>query len=71
VPSGSLLVGNLMPGTRAAMRNTELVRNALIAPRDVTVRAPPQTETRLREKVTMFFTGCHLGARRAVDGYPL
>jgi hypothetical protein len=33
VPSGSLLVGNLMPGTRAAMRNTELVRNALIATR--------------------------------------
>ena len=33
VPSGSLLVGNLMPGTRAAMRNAELVRNALIATR--------------------------------------
>ena len=31
MPSGSLLVGNLMPGTRAAMRNAELVRNALIA----------------------------------------
>ena len=32
VPSGSLLMGNLMPGTRAVTRNIELVRNALITP---------------------------------------